>query len=133
MIRYLSMAEILLIHQDQLRRYGGDTGLLDSGLLSSALAMPAASFSRQNLHPGLWDKAAAYLFHLCQNHPFVDGNKRVGLAAALVFLDLNGVSIEDPDGQLYDLVISVTAGTAKKPEIAALLKGLSSDPSASVL
>lgn len=132
MIRYLTLAEISLIHQDQLRRYGGEAGLLDSVLLSSALAMPEASFSGQDLHPDLWDKAAAYMFHLCQNHPFVDGNKRVGLAAALVFLDLNGVEIPDPQGRLYDLVIAVTAGTAKKPEIAALLKELASGTSPAV-
>lgn len=124
MVRYLTMAEIHLIHQDQLRRYGGDSGLRDSVLLSSALAMPAGSFSGQEFHPSLFDKAAAYLFHLCQDHAFVDGNKRVGLAAALVFLDLNGVVIEDPDEELYDLVIQVTAGRAKKPDIAAMLERL---------
>jgi death-on-curing protein len=124
MIRYLTLAEVLLIHQDQLRRYGGDTGTLNSELLGSALAMPSASFSGQDFHESLFDKAAAYLFHLCQNHCFVDGNKRVGLAAALVFLDLNGVEILDPEGVLYDLVIDVTSGRAHKPEIAAAFRSL---------
>jgi death-on-curing protein len=72
----------------------------------------------------LFDKAAAYLFHLCQNHCFIDGNKRIGLAAALVFLDLNGVTVGDPEGRLYQLVIDVTSGKARKPEIAAVLREL---------
>jgi death-on-curing protein len=124
-IRYLTLAEVMLIHHDQLTRYGGETGLIDPMLLSSALAMPPGSYSGQELHPSLFDKAAAYLFHLCQNHAFVDGNKRVGLAAALVFLDLNGVTVDDPNGELYDLVIRVTAGQAGKPQIAEVLERLS--------
>jgi death-on-curing protein len=127
-IRYLTMAEVLLIHQDQLTRYGGDPGLRDSTLLSSAMAMPPGSFSGQDLHPDLFDKASAYLFHLCQNHAFIDGNKRVGLAAALVFLDLNGIVVDAPEDELYDLVIRVTAGQAKKPDIADTFRRLTSPP-----
>jgi len=123
-IRYLTLAEVVIIHQDQLRRYGGDPGTLNADLLSSAVAMPSASFSGQDFHPTLFDKAAAYLFHLCQNHCFIDGNKRIGLAAALVFLDLNGVTVSDPEGRLYQLVIDVTSGKAGKPEIATVLQDL---------
>ncbi len=69
--------------------------------------------------------AAAYVYHICQNHPFVDGNKRVALVAGLVFLELNGISIEDPRGELYSLMMRVAAGKTGKDAIAAMLKRLS--------
>jgi death-on-curing protein len=89
--------------------------------------MPESSFSGEYLHKSMYEMAAAYLFHLCQNHPFVDGNKRVGLASALVFLELNGVTLIDPGEELYDVVIKVTAGEFKKREIAEILERLSTD------
>jgi len=124
-IRFLTYAEILLIHQDQLVKFGGDTGLRDSGLLSSALAMPESSYSGNYLHETIFDMASAYLFHLCQNHPFVDGNKRVGLASALIFLDLNHIEIDDPEEKLFELTMKVATGLCKKTEIAECLKKLS--------
>ncbi len=122
--RFLSMGEVLLILQDQIRRYGGAYGVRDPGLLSSALAMPSATFEGKYLHKDLFDQAAAYAFHLCQNHPFVDGNKRAALASALVFLSLNGIELEDPKEELYDLMISVAGKGTSKTEIAATLKRL---------
>jgi death-on-curing protein len=118
------MSEVLLILQDQIRRYGGKFGVRDPALLSSALAMPSSSFSGHYLHKGILDQAAAYLFHLCQNHPFVDGNKRTALASSLVFLKLNGVEISDPKGRLYDLVMRVANGKATKSEISTELNNL---------
>ena len=88
---------------------------------------PTASFEGQRLHADLFEMAAAYAFHLCQNHPFVDGNKRVALATALVLLDLNGVSIADPDDRLYPLTMSVASGRAQKPQIAAVLRELTAN------
>ncbi len=98
--RFLTMGEVLLILQDQVRRYGGQYGVRDPELLSSALAMPRATFQGKLPHEDAFDQAAAYAFHIYQNHPFVDGNKRTALAAALVFLDLNGVQLSDPDDRL---------------------------------
>lgn len=118
------MSEVLLILQDQIRRYGGSFGVRDPALLSSALAMPSASFSGQYLHQDIYDQAAAYLFHLCQNHPFVDGNKRTALATALVFLDLNGIEVHDPKEQLYNLVVKVANGKAAKADISTELRNL---------
>ncbi len=69
--------------------------------------------------------AAAYAFHLCQNHPFIDGNKRTALASALVFLELNGISIEDPSGKLYDVMIDVTQRRMNKSVMSEILKRLS--------
>ena len=74
--RFLTMSEVLLIAQDQVRRYGGAFGVRDPSLLSSALAMPSAAFQGEFLHQGVYQQAAAYAFHVCQNHPFVDGNTR---------------------------------------------------------
>jgi death on curing protein len=114
-----------MILQDQITRYGGAFGLRDLRLLSSAIAVPQATFGGEPLHTILFDMAAAYAFHICQNHPFFDGNKRVGLAAALVFLDLNGIQLDDNDGKLYDLMMAVAKGEAGKPEISGLLRELS--------
>jgi death-on-curing protein len=118
------MTEVLLILQDQIRRYGGAYGVRDPGLLSSALAMPSASFEGKYLHKDMYEQAAAYAFHICQNHPFMDGNKRTALASALVFLSLNGIEIYDPNENLYRLMIEVSDKGKSKAEIAAEFQSL---------
>jgi death-on-curing protein len=120
------MGEVLLILQDQIRRYGGSYGVRDPALLSSALAMPSATFSGEFLHADIYQQAAAYAYHLCQNHPFLDGNKRTALAAALVFLDLNGIDISDPSLDLYRLMVGVTQGKKTRSDIASTFRKLSS-------
>ena len=120
------MGEVLLILQDQIRRYGGAYGVRDTDLLSSALAMPSASFEGIYLHKDLYEQAAAYAFHICQNHPFVDGNKRTALATALVFLDLNGIELNDPKEELYGLMMEVSSKGKAKAEIAAAFRRLHS-------
>lgn len=90
---FLRIEDVLRIHQDQIEHYGGSPELRDSSLLASAVETPRASFDGRFLHGDLFEIAAAYLFHLVQNHPFVDGNKRTGTAAALVFLDFHGITI----------------------------------------
>ena len=87
--------------------------------------MPQASFEGTFLHPTLFDMAAAYAYHLSQNHPFVDGNKRTGLVAALVFLELNGVTLSDPKGRLYEATVAMAAGKLKKGKLATILRRLS--------
>ena len=119
------MSEVLIILQDQIRRYGGTYGVRDPGLLSSALAMPSSTFEGQYLHKDLYEQAAAYAFHLCQNHPFIDGNKRTALASALVFLSLNGIELEDPKEDLYKLMMNVSGKGKGKAEIAAEFRRLS--------
>jgi len=121
-VRFLSLEQVLAIHADQVRRYGGGLGVRDLGLLKSALAMPQASFSGQYLHPTLHEMAAAYLFHLTQNHPFLDGNKRIGLAAAIAFLGLNDTWLESDPAELLEMVLSVARGEIGKPEIAVFLR-----------
>ena len=124
MTTFLTLADVILIHVDQVERYGGQAGIRDQGLLQSALAMPGASFGGEYLHRDLYEMAAAYAFHLCQNHPFVDGYKRTGLASALVFLELNGISIDDPDGLLYQAMIDVASGSLEKLALAEILRAL---------
>lgn len=86
---FLSLDEILEIHEEQIERYGGSTGLRDAAGLESAVATPQATFGGEFLHTSISAMAAAYLFHLCQNHPFIDGNKLVGANAAITFLRMN--------------------------------------------
>ena len=123
-IIFLTLAEVVEIHKDQIERYDGGSGIRDIGLLSSAVAMPYASFSSEFLHADIYEMAAAYAFHICQNHPFVDGNKRTALASALVFLDLNGIGISDTEGSLYDAMILLVKGESSKTEFAGILKTL---------
>lgn len=120
-MRFLSVSDTLEIHQDQISRYGCAADIRDTGLLLSAAAQPEAAFGGSFLHDGIFEMAAAYPFHIVQNHPFVDGNKRTGAASALVFLDINGYEVDCDSDELADLVIEVTLGKAKKPEIAAFL------------
>ena len=91
---FLTVEDILEIYAMQVGRFGGTAGVRDQGLPESAVAQPQMTFGGEFVHADLFAMAAAYLFHLVQGHAFVDGNKRVGLLAALVFLDINGISIE---------------------------------------
>ncbi len=118
------MSEVLLILQDQIRRYGGAYGVRDPDLLSSALAMPSSTFGGRFLHEDLYDQASAYTFHICQNRPFIDGNKRAALASALVFLSLNGIDQDDPKEDLYRLMMDVSGKGKGKMEVAAEFRRL---------
>jgi len=123
-IDFLTLAEVVEIHADQIKRYGGSDGVRDMSLLSSAAAMPYASFSGSFLHADIYEMAAAYAFHISRNHPFVDGNKRTALVSALVFLEMNGVSISDNQGELYDVMMSIASGHLNKAEFAKILREL---------
>lgn len=114
--------EVLALHAEGIARFGGSLGVRDPGLLQSALAMPEASFDGEWLHPTIEEMAAAYLFHLCKKHPFLDGNKRAALATAAVFLGLNGLSVIAPDDALYAMVIGVADGGVSKAEVAVFWK-----------
>jgi death on curing protein len=112
------MEEAREIHADQIERYGGSPGIRDITLLQSAIAMPAAGFGEQYLHADLFEMAAAYLFHIVKDHPFVDGNKRVGIASALVFLELNGVGMKATNDALVEMVLAVVEHKMAKAGIA---------------
>ena len=119
---FLTLDEVLGIHADQIRRYGGRPGLRDLGLLQSAVAMPETTFEGEFLHGTVFEMAAAYLFHLARNHPFVDGNKRTALMSALVFLGLNGQRLDAESGALYELVDGVAAGSVDKAEVSVFFR-----------
>ena len=120
---FLTLDEVLEIHRDQITNYGGSSGVRDFGLLHSALAMPQALYGGQYLHPDLYEMAAAYLFHIVQNHPFIDGNKRVGAVAADVFLALNGLRLTATEDQYAELVLATARGDLTKSAIAEFLRG----------
>ena len=111
---FLSLDEVLEIHAQQIDLYGGLGGVRDPGGLESAVATPHATFDGQFLHPSVPSMAAAYLFHICQNHPFVDGNKRAGANAAITFLLINDWSPDFSEDELVDLVLSGASGKTSK-------------------
>jgi len=121
---FLTLAEVIDIHNDQIKRYGGAAGARDLGLLESAISVPQSGFGGQFLHSSLFEMAAAYAFHISENQPFVDGNKRTALAAALIFLEMNGILIKDPRDRLYDAMIKLATHRLGKKALAALLKEL---------
>jgi death on curing protein len=120
--RFLDLAEVLEIHVDQIERYGGTAGVRDLPLLLSALAMPTAGVRGVYVHGTLFEIAAAYLFHIAKNHPFLDGNKRTALASALTFLDLNGLRVGPSADELVTLVEGVVAGRVSKSWVSVWLR-----------
>ena len=114
---FLSLDEVLEIHEQQIERYGGASGIRDTAALESAIATPQATFGGEFLHRSIPAMAAAYLFHLCQNHAFVDGNKRAGANAAITFLLMNDWEPTFDEDELADLVLAVASGTVGKPEL----------------
>lgn len=121
---FLTLAEVLEIHKTQIERYGGAHGIRDIGLVESAMAMPQAGFGGEYFHGSIFEMAAAYAYHIAENQPFVDGNKRAGLAVALVFLDMNGISVDDPKGRLYEAMIRIGTRKLDKRGLAEVLSSL---------
>jgi len=119
---FLTMEQVLAVHARVVARYGGDPAVRDQGLLESAIAMPPAQFGGEFLHPDLPAMAAAYLFHLCRNHPFADGNKRTALAAAEVFLLANGYRFTATNPKLAALTLGVAEGTLTKADVTSFIR-----------
>ena len=115
---FLELDEVLEVHADQIERYGGGPGVRDLGLLESALAMPRMGTGQTYFHSDLYEMAAAYLFHIVKDHPFIDGNKRTGAMTAYVFSHLNGLELSCSNEALVEEVISVAEGRADKARIA---------------
>ena len=103
-----------LIHERVIEEFGGDLGLRDRGFLESAVAMPQSTFGGRFLHVDLAEKAAAYLFHLCSNHAFIDGNKRVAVTVAEVFILANACKLGASDDALIDITLGVAQGEASR-------------------
>jgi len=125
--KFLALDDIFLIHEEQLDAFGGLDGVRDLGLLESATMTPQASFGGEYLHAFPFEMAAAYAFHIAENQPFLDGNKRTALSAAMVFLLDHSYTFGDEDDlTLYKAMISVSERSMDKYELAELLEQLTS-------
>ena len=120
--RFIPPELVLSIHADLLQRYGGHPGLRDPGLLESALAQPRMTAGGKEIHKTVFDKAAAYGFYVCKNHPFVDDNKRVALVLMDVFLQKNGREIISSEEEAYTMMMSLASGKLSKAQLAKWLK-----------
>ncbi len=119
---FLETSDVLTIHQILVEQFGGMLGVRDEGLLESALSQPKATFFGELLHPTIHEQAAAYLFHIAKNHPFIDGNKRTAYGATEAFLRLNRYNLTLTNDEAYDLVMRVAQGQMGKEEIAVFLQ-----------
>ncbi len=115
--KFLSFSEVEEIHTDIIASFGGSLGIRDEGLLESALAQPQATFGGEFLHSTIYEQAAAYLYHISMNHPFIDGNKRTAFAVMDTFLRLNKYYLNLTDEQAYNLVLQVVQGEISKAEL----------------
>ena len=116
MIR-LSKPQILLLHEQLIAETGGSSGLRDEGMLDSALNAPFQTFGGEDVYPSLQQKAARLCFGLVKNHPFVDGNKRIGAHIMLVFLALNGIELQHTQTELSDIILQLAAGTIQSSDL----------------
>ena len=116
MIR-LSKPQLLLLHEQLIAETGGSSGLRDEGMLDSALNAPFQSFGGEDVYPSLQQKAARLCFGLVKNHPFVDGNKRIGAHVMLVFLALNGIELQHTQTELSDVILQLAAGTIQSSDL----------------
>lgn len=121
-MRHLTLAEVLELHRLLIAQTGGSTGVRDMGLLTSAVAQPLMTFAGRDLYPTLADKAAALAFSLIKNHPFVDGNKRIGHAAMETLLVLNGLEIESGVDEQESLILGLAAGSLNRNQFVARVK-----------
>jgi len=126
-VNYLSTVQVLFVHSRLIAETGGGTGLRDVGLLEAAVAHPQATFAGMDLYPALWSKAAALMHSLINNHPFLDGNKRVGIAAAAVFLQRNGRRMTASNQEVERFTLLVAQGEVSLDEIATWLEDHSAD------
>ena len=109
-MKILKKRQILLLHSVLIAESGGSDGVRDEGLLDSAVNTPFQTFSGQDLYPTVLEKAVRLGFGLIRNHPFIDGNKRIGTHAMLVFLNLNSISLSYEDDELISTILSVASG-----------------------
>jgi len=122
-VTYLTTAQVLFIHARLIAETGGAPGIRDLGLLESAVARPQATFDGEDLYPDLATKAAALMASLVGNHPFVDGNKRVGITAAAIFLQRNGQRLTATNEAVEAFTLSVAQGKKSMEEITAWFAG----------
>ncbi len=117
-MKYLSPHQVLFLHARLIEETGGSHGVRDMGLLLSALGRPKATFEGKELHPTIYQKATALSDSMINNHPFVDGNKRTGIGAAVMFLSLNGYEITASNQELLDLTMKIAQKRTSIEEVA---------------
>ena len=122
MTKFLTIDQVIQLHDVFLKEYGGLAGIRDRRMLESAVTMARHSFFGEMAYKTLYDQAAAYLYHIVMNHPFNDGNKRTGALTAILFLEENGVRINFSDKEYENLVVEVAQGKKTKEEIASFLE-----------
>ena len=122
MIKFLDKETILYFHADQIKKYGGSYGVRDDNLLESALAQPQATFKGEYLYKNIYEMASAYGYHLCKNHPFIDGNKRISLIAMYTFLYVNGYELKMDEKEIYLLIMGVANNSISKEELTEYIK-----------
>ncbi len=120
-IFFLSAQEVIKIHIVQIESFGGIHGIRDLGLLESAIATPKAQFQDTFLHKNIFEMAAAYMYHIIKNHPFLDGNKRTGMAAGLIFFHTNGYELPWSNQEIYKLGCAIATASITKDQVATLL------------
>ncbi len=120
--KFVDTQQAVAIHDFLIEKYGGSLGLRDEGLLESALAQPQASFFGELLHPTIPEQAGAYLYHLCKNHPFIDGNKRAAFGVMVAFLGVNDYRLNLSNNQLYSLVLDVAESKIVKPQLIEVIR-----------
>jgi death-on-curing protein len=121
-VQFIPTDVVLSIHADLLQRYGGRPGLRDRNLLESALAQPRMTVGGKFAHKTLFDKAAAYGYHICKNHPFIDGNKRVAFVLMDIFLQKNGWEIVAHEEEAYSIMMDLASGTLTKAQLVSWVK-----------
>lgn len=121
-MNFLTLNQVEAIHERTLQIHGGAAGLRDHGLLDAAVSVPQSTFGGAYLHADIATMAAAYLYHICRNHPFVDGNKRTALASALIFLMLNGYRLVADHDDVERLTFDCAGGVISKDAIANFFK-----------
>ena len=121
---HLTVERVREIHQQAIDRFGGSDGLRDYSLLESAVSAPQATFGGESLYEDMVEIAAAYLFYLCRNHPFIDGNKRVALGACIVFLKINGFKLKTDGPEWESLTVDVAASRLDRDQTTERLRTL---------
>jgi death-on-curing protein len=121
-VRFIPPEIVPIVHADQIKRYGGILGIRDTNLLDSALAQARMTVGGKFVHPSIYEKAAAYGYHLCKNHPFIDGNKRVAFIVMDIFLQKNGWEIKSSEEEAYSMMIELADGKMSKPLLAKWIK-----------
>lgn len=119
---FLTLKDVLNIHQQLINNHGGHPGIRDIKLLDSALNYPKATFNQEYVHRDIYHMAAAYVFGIIKNHPFIDGNKRTGFVVVVSFLAYNGIGLNSKEPELYELIMNIAQSHISEDNVALFFK-----------